>query len=170
MWLHRDRLADLETPPMQAARRLGAMLRSRVMTSTKQPTGASAKKSRRGRIAMPVTQTKAATPKALVATKPVARARMSALDAAAEMLGRLGSKDTAMGLGVKELIAGMEKAGLWESPGGKTPAATLYSALIRDITQREAKSRFKRIAPGKFALATRPRGKPRAGAVVGVEK
>jgi hypothetical protein len=170
MWLHRDRLADLETPPMRAARRLGAMLRSRVMTSTKQPT-ASAKKSRRGRIAMPVTQTTAATPKASVVTKSVARARMSALDAAAEMLGRLGSKDTAMGLGVKELIAGMEKAGLWESPGGKTPAATLYSALIREITQRKAKSRFKRIAPGKFVLATsRARGKPQSGAVVGVEE
>jgi hypothetical protein len=78
---------------------------------------------------------------------------MSALDAAAEVLGRLASKEASIGLGAKDLIERMEKTGLWTSPGGKTPAATLYSALIREIKERKSDSRFKRISAGKFSLA-----------------
>jgi hypothetical protein len=35
------------------------------------------------------------------------------------------------------LIETMAAKKLWTSPGGKTPAATLYSAIIREITLRE---------------------------------
>lgn len=124
------------------------------MPSTKPSIGTTANKSRRARIAVPVAQPRAVTPqKVAAATEASARPRMSAVDAAAEVLGRLPSKEAANGLGVKDLIERMEKAGLWESPGGKTPSATLYSALIREIKQRKTNSRFKRIAPGKFSLA-----------------
>ena len=135
------------------------------MPSPKTSAAASSKKSRRARIVVPVEQplrTKPQPPGA--ATKTKVQPRMSALDAAAEVLGRLASKDAATGLGVKDLIERMEKANLWQSAGGKTPSATLYSALIREIKQRKTDSRFKRIAPGKFSLTNRDRAgrKPRA--------
>lgn len=135
------------------------------MPSPKTSAAASSKKSRRGRIVVPVEQpprTKPQPPGAV--TKTSAQPRMSALDAAAEILSRLASKDVAAGLSVKDLIERMEKANLWQSPGGKTPSATLYSALIREIKQRRTDSRFKRIAPGKFSLTNGDRAtrKPRA--------
>ena len=47
----------------------------------------------------------------------------------------------------KEMIAAMEAKGLWTSPGGKTPEATLYAAIIREIaalhTPRASLSGFK---------------------------
>lgn len=134
------------------------------MTSTKQPAATTTKKSRRGRIAVPAEQPKTIAPKPTNAAKPNKPPRLSALDAAAEVLGRLGAKEAAVGIGSTDLIERMEKAGLWESPGGKTPSATLYSALIREIKQRKADSRFKRNAPGKFSLADGGRAvrKPRA--------
>lgn len=124
------------------------------MPSPKTFSGISAKKSRRGRIAVPVEQPRPAKPQSAGATTTTnAQPRKSALDAAAEVLGRLTTKDATSGLSVKDLIERMEKANLWQSPGGKTPSATLYSALIREIKQRKTDSRFKRIAPGKFSLA-----------------
>jgi len=125
------------------------------MPSTKVSVETTTKKSRRGRITVPVVEPRAETPqKIAAATKGNSRPRLSALDAAAELLGGLTAKEAAVGLGAKDLIERMEKARLWQSPGGKTPSATLYSALIREITQRKANSRFKRITPGKFSLAT----------------
>ena len=49
--------------------------------------------------------------------------RLSALDAAAEVLAQAGKPMRA-----QELIAAMAERGLWTSPGGKTPHATLYTA------------------------------------------
>lgn len=134
------------------------------MPSPKTSAAASSKKSRRGRIVVPVEQSRPAKPQSAGATTTTnAKPRLSALDAAAKVLGSLSSKDATTGLGVKDLIERMENANLWQSPGGKTPSATLYSALIREIKQRKMDSRFKRIAPGKFSLADRGRDvrKPR---------
>ena len=49
--------------------------------------------------------------------------RLSALDAAAEVLAKAGKPMRA-----QELVAAMAERGLWTSPGGKTPHATLYTA------------------------------------------
>jgi hypothetical protein len=51
----------------------------------------------------------------------------------------------------KELIEAMAAKKLWESPAGKTPSATLYAALSREITTKGAASRFQKTEPGKFA-------------------
>jgi hypothetical protein len=50
-----------------------------------------------------------------------------------------------------EMIAAMAAKGYWNSPGGKTPAATLYSALLRELTTKGAGARFVKTARGKFA-------------------
>ena len=52
----------------------------------------------------------------------------------------------------QEMIKVMADKGYWTSPGGKTPDATLYSALQREITTKGAQARFVKAAPGQFAL------------------
>ncbi|QKK08969.1 MAG: hypothetical protein HND58_12900 [Planctomycetota bacterium] len=45
----------------------------------------------------------------------------------------------------------MADQGLWTSPGGKTPDATLYSAIGREISAKGADSRFRKTGRGRFA-------------------
>ncbi|MCE7974820.1 MAG: hypothetical protein DYG92_10955 [Leptolyngbya sp. PLA1] len=92
---------------------------------------------------------KAKAPKTPKAPKPK---RVSALDAAAEVLA--GSK---VPMRAKEMIAEMETKGLWKSPGGKTPEATLYAAIIREIAAKGEKARFKKHERGVFVAP--PHGK-----------
>jgi len=42
--------------------------------------------------------------------------------------------------------------GLWHT-NGKTPAATIYAAIIREIASKGNASRFRKVARGKFELA-----------------
>jgi HB1, ASXL, restriction endonuclease HTH domain len=72
----------------------------------------------------------------------------SALDAAARVLAETGSPMTC-----KELIEAMAAKGYWSSPKGKTPAATVYSSLLRELTTKGKESRFKKAERGKFSLA-----------------
>ena len=72
--------------------------------------------------------------------------KMSALDAAAKVLAEAGQP-----LSCPELIAAMAAKGYWSSPKGKTPAATLYSALTREIMAKGAASRFRKVGRGRFA-------------------
>ena len=72
--------------------------------------------------------------------------RVSALDAAAQVLAKADKPMRA-----QELIAAMAEQGLWASPGGKTPHATLYAAMHREITVKGKDARFKKTDRGKFA-------------------
>jgi hypothetical protein len=72
----------------------------------------------------------------------------SALDAAARVLSESNGPLT-----TGELIDVMAKKGYWTSPGGQTPAATLYSAILRELKTKGKDARFTRAEPGKFALA-----------------
>jgi hypothetical protein len=74
--------------------------------------------------------------------------KLSALDAAARVL-----KEKKEPMSCPELIEAMAAKGYWKSPGGKTPSATLYSALKREITTKNDQSRFRQSGPGKFTLA-----------------
>ncbi|MBY0312671.1 MAG: winged helix-turn-helix domain-containing protein [Phycisphaerales bacterium] len=40
--------------------------------------------------------------------------------------------------------------GLWKSPGGKTPEATLYAAIIREIAAKGKDARFRKTERGVF--------------------
>jgi hypothetical protein len=71
--------------------------------------------------------------------------KVSALDAAAKVLAEEGKPMTC-----QELIDAMAAKGYWSSPGGKTPAATLYSAILRELS-KGADSRFAKTERGKFA-------------------
>ncbi len=78
-------------------------------------------------------------------TKPAPTKRVSALDAAAQVLA---ASDVPMR--AKEMIDAMDAKGLWRSPGGKTPEATLYAAIIREIAAKGDKARFKKHERGVF--------------------
>ena len=52
-------------------------------------------------------------------------------------------------LNAKEIIDAMVAKGYWTSPGGKTPHATLYSAILRDLAKGDA-SRFVKSERGRF--------------------
>jgi hypothetical protein len=78
--------------------------------------------------------------------KPAKEKGLSAIDAAAQVLS--SSKEP---LNAKEMIEQMATKGLWSSPGGKTPHATLYSAIIREISLKGRESRFTKKERGKFA-------------------
>jgi hypothetical protein len=77
--------------------------------------------------------------------------KLSALDAAAKVLG-----DKGVAMTCQELIGVMAAKGYWSSPGGKTPAATLYAGIIKEIETKGADSRFKKTAPGRFAAMDSP--------------
>lgn len=78
--------------------------------------------------------------------RPVAGKRLSALEAAAKLLAGTGKP-----MRTGDLIVEMKAKGLWESPGGKTPAATLSAAIGREIAVKGAKSRFRKADRGLFA-------------------
>ena len=51
------------------------------------------------------------------------------------------------------MIKTMAEKGYWTSPGGKTQAATLYSAILREISTKGEHARFTKTERGKFAVA-----------------
>jgi hypothetical protein len=73
--------------------------------------------------------------------------KRSALDAAAQVLAQANAP-----LNCQELIEEMASQGLWSSPAGKTPSATLYSALLRELQTKGDQARFVKAERGKFAL------------------
>jgi HB1, ASXL, restriction endonuclease HTH domain len=72
--------------------------------------------------------------------------KLSAIDAAAKVLGETGQPMT-----TKEMSDVMATKGYWKSPGGKTPHGTLYSAILREINAKGKDSRFTKTERGKFA-------------------
>jgi hypothetical protein len=51
----------------------------------------------------------------------------------------------------KQLVEAMAERKLWASPGGKTPDATLYASITREIATKGNEARFVKAAPGRFA-------------------
>ncbi len=51
-------------------------------------------------------------------------------------------------------IANCVFAEYWTSPAGKTPAGTLYSALLREIKTKASEARFPKTARGQFVYQT----------------
>ena len=90
--------------------------------------------------------TKKATTKKATTKKPAKK--RSQLDAAVQVLTR--SKKP---MSCKELVEAMAKRKLWASPNGKTPHATLYAAILREINTKGKDARFKKVDRGQFALA-----------------
>jgi len=79
-------------------------------------------------------------------TKEADNKKLSALDAAAKVLAETGQP-----MSCKELIEAMAAKDYWSSPGGKTPASTLYSGITKEISTKGKESRFQKTDRGRFA-------------------
>lgn len=77
-------------------------------------------------------------------------AKLSQIQAAIRVLAEAGQPMTA-----KAMVQAMQAKGYWTSPAGKTPEATLYASIIREIARRGKDSRFVKTGRGTFALAAR---------------
>lgn len=78
-----------------------------------------------------------------------AKGAMSGLDAAARVL-----QETGAAMSCQAMLEVMLAKGYW-STGGQTPAATIYSALVREIAGKGQQARFKKVDRGLFALASK---------------
>jgi hypothetical protein len=72
--------------------------------------------------------------------------KMSGLDAAAKVLADAGKPLTA-----QEIVDAMLAKGLWKT-GGKTPHATIYAAMIREIAKKGSNGRFRKTDRGHFTV------------------
>jgi hypothetical protein len=75
--------------------------------------------------------------------------RSSGLDAAAQVLRESGKP-----MGAKAMVETMLAKGLWKTDG-KTPEATIYAAIIREIAAKKEASRFVKTGRGEFAFNTK---------------
>lgn len=75
--------------------------------------------------------------------------KLSQLDAAVKVLEEAKEPMT-----TKAMIDAMAAKGYWTSPGGKTPQATLYSAILRELQKKGNEARFVKVERGQFALNT----------------
>jgi len=90
---------------------------------------------------------KSPAPKRAKTAKPKTKGKLSQLDAAVKVLTEASEPMT-----TKAMIEAMAAKGYWTSPGGKTPHATLYSALLREIQNKGQDSRFTKVDRGQFGL------------------
>lgn len=118
------------------------------MTATKKTTKTTTKKSNKatGSKTAPASKNAKAVAKKDKATKPK---KVSALDAAATVLAGCAEP-----MNCQAMIDAMAAKKLWSSPNGKTPASTLYAAILREIKQKGKEARFRKTERGHFA-ATR---------------
>jgi len=73
--------------------------------------------------------------------------KMSGLDAAAKILA-----DSGKPMNCADIVEAARTKGLW-STGGKTPAATIYAAIIREIAAKKKEARFIKTERGMFITA-----------------
>ena len=76
--------------------------------------------------------------------------KLSQMAAAVAVLAKAGEP-----MNCKAMVEAMSQQGLWTSPGGKTPEATLYASILREINAKGKDARFVKVERGQFALATR---------------
>jgi hypothetical protein len=81
-------------------------------------------------------------------SKPAAKGgHTGGLDAVAKVLAEAGEP-----LNCKQIVERAFEKGYWKSDG-KTPWATVYSAILREIQHKGAEARFRKAARGRFELA-----------------
>ena len=97
------------------------------------------------------TATKKTPVKKATAKKPAAEPakKISQFQAAIQVLADAGEP-----MNCKAMVEAMNANGLWTSPGGKTPDATLYASILRDI-RKGKDATFAKADRGLFTLASK---------------
>jgi len=80
--------------------------------------------------------------------RPPREPRLSAVKAAVTVLADAPPE----GMSAKQMVEAMAEAKLWTSPGGKTPEASLYASIIREIERKGDDARFRKVGRGRFVL------------------
>ncbi len=93
------------------------------------------------------------------AAKPAAKAKKLVADSPAKKLSQIDAAirvlaEAKQPMNCKAMVEAMQAKGLWSSPGGKTPEATLYASILRDL-RKGKDARFVKKDRGLFALAGR---------------
>lgn len=97
--------------------------------------------------ATPPTDATNATAPAVV-RRPPKEPKTSAMQAAVIVLADAPPE----GMSTTQMIEIMTKRNLWSSPGGKTPEASLYASIIREIAKKGEQARFRKVSRGRFVL------------------
>ncbi|MBL8810829.1 MAG: winged helix-turn-helix domain-containing protein [Planctomycetaceae bacterium] len=79
---------------------------------------------------------------------PVPAKKTSQIEAAFQVLVK--AKEP---MNCQAMVEAMATQGLWTSPGGKTPQATLYAAILREIITKGNDARFRKVDRGQFTAA-----------------
>ena len=90
-------------------------------------------------------------------TKPAAKAKTKKSVAPTEKLSQMAAAERVLAessepLNCKAMVEAMSAKGYWTSPCGKTPEATLYASLLRQIRDKGADATFQKTGRGLFAL------------------
>src|SRR5579872_3022744 len=140
---------DPETGELRAFKARSARTTSWAATTLVRPIGFEPHENEENDMSKTATK-KSASAKSTKAKTPKAKAgdgKLSCIDAAAKVLTEAKEPMT-----TKAMIEQMAAKGLWSSPNGQTPAATLYSAILREINTKGKESRFKKADRGLFAI------------------
>lgn len=87
----------------------------------------------------------ARAPKAAKEAKPK---KLSLIDAAAQVLASGGGGP----LNVKQMVEQVVAQKLWTPGSGRTPSATLYSSILRELQHKGGEARFEKVDRGQFRL------------------
>ena len=80
--------------------------------------------------------------------QPVADKRLSALDAATQVLAEADEP-----MNCRQLIEAMTEKAYWQPNSGRTPQNTLHAAISKEIKTKGSDSRFTKVSRGRFTLA-----------------
>lgn len=106
-----------------------------------------AKKPAGAKVAKPTTKNATVAKPAAKEPRPAPK-KLSQIEAAAAVLAKADGP-----MNCKSMVEAMGQQGLWTSPGGATPEATLYASILREINTKGKEARFKKVDRGQFALA-----------------
>ena len=112
-------------------------------------TARNAKKPAKAQTAKPAAKNATVAKPAAKESKTDAK-KLSQMAAAVAVLAKAGEP-----MNCKAMVEAMSQQGLWTSPGGKTPEATLYASILREINAKGKDARFVKVERGQFALAAR---------------
>lgn len=113
-------------------------------TKTKTTTKVSSTKATKKVAAPKVAKAKGA---ARVGTESSATGKLSQIAAAERVLTDANEPMTC-----KSMVEAMSAKGYWSSPGGKSPEATLYASLLRQIRDKGTEATFVKVGRGLFGL------------------
>ena len=132
---------------IKSAQRLRSEVKKMTKVESREATEAPATSDAKSEIASKTAGKKVKTKETKVTKGEKKPKRVSALDTAAQVLAKAGKPMRA-----RELVAAMADQGLWKSPAGATPHATLYAGMMRESRDKGTASRFRKVDRGLFAF------------------